>query len=266
MFTALSGMFITQEHLSMLVVLESLFFIALGGGASGTLNMWYDADIDALMRRTKNRPIPAGRISKQEALILGIILSIISVVGLGVVTNWVAGFFLALTIFYYVVVYTIWLKRFTPQNIVIGGGAGALPPIIGYACITGNVNIESFILFLIIFFWTPPHFWSLCLFVSTDYSVANIPMLPNVKGTNVTKNNIIFYTILTVISSVLPYYFSQGKFYLFTVIIFDIVFIKLSWNLWKSRDNTNVIAKKLFYFSLLYLFVIFSCIIVEGIL
>ena len=183
-FTALVGMLVAPGGINPFIGLIAIACIAIGAGASGALNMWYDADIDAVMSRTQNRPIPAGRMTRGEALAFGLILSVFSVTLLGLATNWVAGAFLAFTIFFYVVVYTMWLKRSTPQNIVIGGAAGAFPPMVGWAAVTGTLSWESFALFLIIFLWTPPHFWALALYKQGDYGAAGIPMMPNVAGEN----------------------------------------------------------------------------------
>src|ERR1700732_1808424 len=195
-FTALAGVLIAPSNVNPVIGLASLLAIAAGAGASGALNMWYDADIDALMRRTQNRPIPAGRMNKGDALGFGLVLAVLSVFPLGIGANWLAAALLSFTIFFYVAVYTMWLKRFTPQNIVIGGAAGALPPIVGYAAATGEITLASVALFAIIFVWTPPHFWALALVKADEYGRAGIPMLPNVKGTDRTRRDILFYTLL----------------------------------------------------------------------
>ena len=192
-FTALTGVLIAPAHVNPVIGFASLLAIAIGAGASGALNMWYDADIDALMRRTRRRPIPAGRVLKEDALGFGLVLSLLSVITLGIVANWLAAALLAFTIFFYVAIYTMWLKRSTPQNIVIGGAAGALPPIVGYAAATGEISLASLILFAIIFVWTPPHFWALALVKADDYGRAGIPMLPNVKGADRTRRDIFLY-------------------------------------------------------------------------
>jgi len=195
-FTAMVGLIVAPVPVHPFVAFTAILFIALGGGASGALNMWYDADIDRVMRRTRGRPIPAGRISEGEALGFGLALSAISCVMLGLAANWFAGAFLAFTIAFYVVVYTMWLKRTTPQNIVIGGAAGAFPPMIGWAVATGGVSVESFLMFLLIFMWTPPHFWALALFMKDDYSKAGVPMLTVTHGRKATRRHIFAYTLL----------------------------------------------------------------------
>src|SRR5690606_22438153 len=187
-----------------LLAMISILAIAIGAGASGALNMWYDADIDAVMTRTRTRPVPAGRVSPGEAMVFGLVLSAFSVMTLGLMANWLAASLLAFTIFFYVVIYTMWLKRTTPQNIVIGGAAGAIPPVIGWAAVTGNVSLDSVILFLIIFLWTPPHFWALALFKSDDYERAGIPMMPNVAGEASTKRQIFVYSAVVAVVGVLP--------------------------------------------------------------
>ena len=203
-FTALVGLLVAPGGINPVIGLIAVLCIAIGAGASGALNMWYDADIDAVMSRTANRPIPAGRIGRNDALGLGLTLSAFSVVLLGLATNWLAAGLLAFTIFFYAVVYTMWLKRSTPQNIVIGGAAGAFPPAIGWAAVTGSVGIEAVVLFLIIFLWTPPHFWALALYKQGDYAAAGIPMMPNVAGERSTKWQILLYTIVLVAVSLLP--------------------------------------------------------------
>jgi protoheme IX farnesyltransferase len=195
LFTAVTGVLIAPAHVNPVVGFASLLAIAAGAGASGALNMWYDADIDALMRRTRKRPIPAGRMAKEDALGFGLVLSVLSVMTLGIVANWLAAALLGFTIFFYVAVYTMWLKRSTPQNIVIGGAAGALPPIVGYAAATGEISFASIALFAIIFVWTPPHFWALALVKAEEYGRAGVPMLPNVKGPGRTRRDILFYTL-----------------------------------------------------------------------
>ncbi len=203
-FTAFAGLVLAPGHINPVLGLISILCIAIGAGASGALNMWYDADIDAIMTRTARRPIPAGRITPKEALAFGLILSCFSVVILGLAVNWLSASILAFTIFFYVVIYTMWLKRSTPQNIVIGGAAGAFPPMIGWACVTNSVTIESTVLFLIIFLWTPAHFWALALFKMRDYEAVGVPMLPNVSGERATKHQIVAYAVLTAVCGVVP--------------------------------------------------------------
>lgn len=211
MFTALVGIVIAPGHVHPVLAITSLICIAAGAGASGALNMWYDRDIDALMARTVNRPIPQGRVSPPEALAFGVILAFFSVMTLGVLVNWLAGALLAFTIFFYVVIYSVWLKRSTAQNIVIGGAAGALPPVVAWAAATGSLSVEPILLFAIIFFWTPPHFWALALFRSGDYARAGVPMLPVVAGPDATRLQILLYTVVLVAVALSPWplgYFS----------------------------------------------------------
>ena len=203
-FTAFVGLLLAPGGINPFVGVVAIVCIAVGAGASGALNMWYDSDIDAVMSRTANRPIPAGRMDRDHALALGLVLSAFSVALLGLATNWLAAGLLAFTIFFYAVVYSMWLKRSTPQNIVIGGAAGAFPPMIGWAAVTGSVSIEPIVLFLIIFLWTPPHFWALALYKQGDYGAAGIPMLPNVAGESVTKTQILIYSVVLVAATLVP--------------------------------------------------------------
>ncbi|TIU60528.1 MAG: protoheme IX farnesyltransferase, partial [Mesorhizobium sp.] len=195
-FTAFVGLVAAPVTINPLLAVIAILSIAIGAGASGALNMWYDADIDRVMTRTKDRPVPAGRVTPGEALSFGLVLSVLSVMTLGVLVNWLSAALLAFTIVFYAVIYTMWLKRWTPQNIVIGGAAGAIPPVIGWAAVTGNISLESLILFLIIFLWTPPHFWALALFKSEDYQRAGIPMMPNVAGQASTRRQIFAYSLI----------------------------------------------------------------------
>ncbi|WP_208440373.1 heme o synthase [Bartonella raoultii] len=266
-FTALVGLVVSPVSIHPFYGFLAIFCIAVGGGAAGALNMWYDADIDAVMERTKNRPIPMGKITPKKALIFGMTLSVLSVLIMGVFINWFAAFFLAFTIFFYVVIYTIWLKRITPQNIVIGGASGAFPPMIGWAVTTGTVSLNSFLLFLIIFMWTPPHFWSLSLFSSLDYEAAGVPMMPNVRGEYSTKKQILFYTVLMAICAAGPYITGLGRiFYGIFSTVLSIIFIYLAYRLWKSdtHDATIVMAKKMFFFSLFYLAALFGILLIES--
>ncbi|MFK5978566.1 MAG: heme o synthase [Rhizobiaceae bacterium] len=268
-FTALVGLVVAPGDINPFIGFIAILCITVGAGASGALNMWYDADIDKVMTRTANRPIPAGRITKNEALGFGLTLSFMSVLVMGSLVNWFSAAFLAFTIFYYAVFYTMWLKRSTPQNIVIGGAAGAFPPMIGWAAVTGNASIESFALFAIIFLWTPPHFWALALFKKSDYGAAGVPMMPNVKGERSTQNQILGYAFLTAISGVMPWvigFASTG--YGVVSALLGAVFIKYSYDVWTmpSDSETNGPAKKLFGFSILYLFLVFSALLVEAII
>ncbi len=265
-FTALAGLVLAPGHINPFMGFIAILCIAVGAGASGALNMWYDADIDAVMTRTANRPIPAGRVSGEEALAFGLILSFFSVGILGLAINWVAAGLLAFTIFFYAVIYTMWLKRWTPQNIVIGGAAGAFPPMIGWACVTGGVSIESIVLFLITFLWTPAHFWALALFKMRDYGSVGVPMLPNVAGEAATKRQILVYAVLTAIIGVVP---TALGFASFTYGIFagllGLCLIASSVGVLRMPDGDERMlpAKKLFAYSILYLFAIFTALMVD---
>ncbi len=226
-FTALVGLIVAPGSVHPFVGFVSILFIALGGGASGALNMWYDADIDRVMGRTKGRPIPAGRISEGEALGFGLALSGISCVMLALASNVFAGLFLAFTIFFYAVVYTMWLKRSTPQNIVIGGAAGAFPPMIGWAVATGGISVESVLMFTLIFLWTPPHFWALALFMNDDYTKAGVPMLPVTHGRRVTRRHIFGYTlVLAPFALALAFTTIGGPVYGLTAVVLNVLFIR----------------------------------------
>ncbi|WP_375616020.1 MULTISPECIES: heme o synthase [unclassified Bartonella] len=266
-FTALVGLVVSPVPINPWYGFLAILCIAAGGGGAGALNMWYDADIDAVMERTQKRPIPTGKISPRKAFIFGMVLSMLSVLVMGSFINWFAAFFLAFTIFFYVVIYTIWLKRITPQNIVIGGASGAFPPMIGWAVTTGTVSIDSFLLFLIIFMWTPPHFWALSLFSSLDYEAAGIPMMPNVRGEYSTKKQILFYTILMALCAAAPFFTGLGRiFYGIFSTILSIIFVYFAYRLWKAdtHNETILMAKKLFFFSLLYLAAIFGFLLIES--
>ncbi len=266
-FTAFVGMAIAPVGLNPVIGFEALLAIAVGAGASGALNMWYDADIDAVMRRTMKRPVPAGRLTAGEALGFGLPLAIGSVVFLGLATNVVAAGLLAFTIAFYVIVYTMWLKRSTPQNIVIGGAAGALPPMVGWAAVTGGIGLESLSLFLIIFLWTPPHFWALSLYKCEDYAKAGVPMLPVVAGEASTKRHILAYAVvLTVVAALLPPLVGVTS-WTYAVIAggLGVVFVWLAWAVFRmpAGDTAKLPARRLFTFSLLYLFLLFAVILAE---
>ena len=260
-FTALVGLVAAPGAIHPVLAFTALLCIAVGAGASGALNMWYDADIDALMTRTAGRPIPRRRIAPGEALGFGITLSGFSIVVLGLMVSWLAAALLAFTIFFYVVVYTMWLKRSTPQNIVIGGAAGALPPVIGWAAATGSVGLESLILFLVIFLWTPPHFWALALFKTDEYGKAGIPMMPNVAGVDSTKRQIFGYALVVALTAVAPALLGYASpAYGVAAAGLGAVFV---WYAWKvlvmpESDRSMAAAKALFGYSLLYLFAIFA--------
>ena len=266
-FTALVGMLMAPGQIHPVIGFIAILAIAVGGGASGALNMWYDADIDLMMGRTAKRPIPAGRISAETTLAFGLFLSVFSVATLGLIVNWLSAGLLAFTIFFYAVVYTMWLKRSTPQNIVIGGAAGAFPPIIGWACVTNSISLESIALFAIIFLWTPAHFWALALFKSEDYGRAGVPMLPNVAGERTTKNQIVLYAVLTAISGVVPTVMGFAGFaYGVVAAVLGMAFIWYSIQVWRMPDGDKkmIPAKKMFAYSLLYLFVIFTALLVDA--
>jgi protoheme IX farnesyltransferase len=263
-FTALVGMSRAPVRLDTLATFAAVAAIAAGGAAAGVLNMWYDADIDAVMTRTAMRPIPLGRISRFEALVLGLSLGVCAVVALALATNLAAAALLAGTILFYVVVYTAWLKRATPQNIVIGGAAGALPPVIGWAAATGDVGLEPLALFLIIFFWTPPHFWSLALNRTDDYARAGVPMLPVAAGRAATTRQILIYSGLMVLASELPWVFGfAGAVYGVIATICGALFLLLARQLNGSIETDRRAAHRLFVFSIFYLFALFSALLVD---
>ena len=265
-FTALVGMAVAPVQIHPVLLAVSLLCIAVGAGASGALNQWYDADIDALMRRTANRPIPAGRIAPSEASAFGVVLAIGSVAMLGLVSNWVAAGLLAFTIFFYAVVYTMWLKRSTPQNIVIGGAAGAFPPMIGWAAATGGFALESVILFLIIFLWTPPHFWALALLKHEDYARAGVPMLPVVAGRDETRRQILLYSLALAPTGIAPALFGfAGVVYLVVSLAFGAAFLVLAHRVYRHREGRRAekAARDLFAFSILYLFALFAVLLAE---
>ncbi|MEW5964954.1 MAG: heme o synthase [Pseudomonadota bacterium] len=267
-FTALVGMVTAPGGLHPLLAAIALIAIAVGAGASGALNMWYDADIDARMARTAARPIPRGKVTLDEALSFGVVLSVGSVLTLGVLVNWTAGALLALTIAFYVFVYTMWLKRRTPQNIVIGGAAGAFPPMVGWAAVTGSVSIESVLLFLIIFFWTPPHFWSLALYRCRDYERVGVPMLPVVAGAEETKRQILLYSLLLAPLGVVPALIGLGgAVYLVASVVLGAMFVWLAYDVRRSREGRegDQVARKLFRFSLAYLFLLFAVLLGEHV-
>ena len=264
-FTAFVGYYTAEPvesyELHPFLALIGIFAIALGAGASGVLNQWYDSDIDQLMLRTRDRPIPQGKIQPADALSFGVITSLLSIIILGLSVNWLAAILLAFTILFYAIVYTIWLKRYTVQNIVIGGAAGAFPPVIGQVCATGNVGIESLILFLIIFLWTPPHFWALALIKKDDYAAANIPMLPIVAGEKLTRKYILIYSFLLVPCSLLPWIFDYaGNLYLFIAMISGLEFLRRSFLIIKKVEGSE---KNLFIYSIFYLSIVFAGICID---
>jgi heme o synthase len=264
--SALAGMLLTPGHLHPVIGFSSLIAIAIGAGAAGALNMWYDADIDRVMIRTRGRPIPSGRIDRDLALIYGLVLAAFSVVTLGLVANWLAAALLAFTIFFYIVIYSMWLKRLTPQNIVIGGAAGALPPVVAYAAAAGSVSVSSIVLFAIIFVWTPPHFWALALIKSGDYARAGIPMMPNVKGPDRTRLEILVYSVLLAPLGVLPFVLGFGSpLYGAMSTVLGALFVVLALRVYRQRrgEEAETAAKHLFAFSILYLFILLAIIVAE---
>jgi heme o synthase len=265
-FTAAIGMLLAPGGIDPILGAIVILCIAVGAGGSGALNMWYDAEIDAVMSRTANRPIPAGRVSRNDALALGLICSAFSVATLGLAANWLAAGLLAFTIFFYAVIYTMWLKRATPQNIVIGGAAGAFPPMIGWAAVTGTVSIESCVLFLIIFLWTPPHFWALALYKQGDYGAAGIPMLPNVAGEAATKLQILLYSLVLAASTFAPVYLGfAGTIYGIVAAVTGASLIVLAWRLFRTREDVPMrrAARTLFTYSLSYLFLVFLALLTD---
>ncbi len=260
----------------------AILAIAAGAGASGAVNMWYDADIDAKMTRTRKRPIPRGAISRDNALIFGLLVGGFSVWLLGLATNYVASGLLAFTIFFYAVIYSVWLKRSTPQNIVIGGAAGAFPPMIGWAAVTGDITLNSIILFAIIFLWTPPHFWALALYKTGDYDKAGIPMMPNVKGAKSTRLQIFVYSVILAVTALLPVVTGlAGALYTGVAIVLNLVFLAMAYKVWRSGAGEQVginnaslydvgqgnkAARNLFAYSIAYLFAIFGALALDVIL
>jgi len=263
-FTGLVGMAVAPGNLHPVLAFTALLCIAVGAGASGAINMWYDADIDLVMERTKNRPVPSGKVTAQEALGIGASLSVASVLLMGLAVNMVAAGLLAMTIGFYVFIYTMWLKRRTPQNIVIGGAAGAFPPMIGWAAVSGDVGIESLVLFAIIFFWTPPHFWALSLWRDIDYAKAGVPMLPVVAGREATRRQMMVYSVLLWPIGVTPYFLGfAGPAFGIGSAILGAIFLLGTTKVWLKKDETS--AKQLFAFSILYLFLIFALLLGEVI-
>jgi len=268
-FTCAVGLLIAPVKIDFLNATFSLIAVALGSGAAGALNMWYESDLDSIMTRTCLRPIPTGKLTKNEALIFGVLSSFVSIIALYIFSNLTAALALTITILFYVFVYTIWLKRKTPQNIVIGGAAGALPPIIGWAIATDGVSLEPIILFLIIFIWTPSHFWALSLYKSDDYRKAKIPMLPIISGTKITKLNILIYAIILFPVAISPFVLNySGEMYLVLSVTLTGYYVYLSYKLFKEKNliKEKKLAVKLFGYSILYLFMIFTSILLDKII
>ncbi len=268
-FTALVGLLVAPVPVHPMVGFAAILFVAVGAGASGALNMWWDADIDAVMRRTAKRPVPSGQVTAEEALAIGVALSGISVVMLALAANLLAAGLLAFTIFFYAVIYSMWLKRWTPQNIVLGGAAGAFPPMIGWAIATGGVSIESALMFALIFMWTPPHFWALALFMREDYDNAGVPMLTVTHGRRVTRNHILAYTILLAPAAIgLGLTSIGGPVYLAVAVVMNTIFLKGAWDIWRRNEavaeaDSYAVEKKVFRFSLYYLFLHFGALLVD---
>ena len=261
-FTGFVGLYLAPGDGNLILQIIAVLCIAIGAGASGAINMWYDRDIDAVMSRTQTRAIPSGKVTAEAALTFGILLAGGSVMVMGLAVNWVAAILLMVTISFYVFVYTIWLKRRTPQNIVIGGAAGAFPPMIGWAAATGTVSIESITLFTIIFIWTPPHFWALSLYKSDDYKAAGVPMMPLVHGRYETKKQILLYSIVLGPLGIVPFLLGTlGTVYGATAALLGVLFIGTAWRV--MRDDSDKNCKQLFGFSILYLFLLFFAMIVD---
>jgi protoheme IX farnesyltransferase len=271
-FTAFVGLIIAPVSIHPIEALSAILFIAVGAGASGALNMWWDADIDAVMRRTQKRPVPSGRVTADEALAIGLALSGLSVVMLALAANLFAAGLLAFTIFFYAVVYSMWLKRYTPQNIVIGGAAGAFPPMIGWAVATGGVSIESALMFALIFMWTPPHFWALALFMKSDYHEAKVPMLTVTHGRRSTRLHVLVYTIILVpVALGLAFTSVGGPIYLTTALVMNLWFLKGAVDIWRRDEamaeaDSYSVEKRVFRVSLLYLFVHFGALLADHLM
>ena len=265
-FTCAVGLLIAPDKINFFDAMFSLLAVALGSGAAGALNMWYESDLDSVMSRTCLRPIPAGKLTRNQALVFGILSSLFSVIALYMLSNLFAAITLLITILFYVFVYTIWLKRKTPQNIVIGGAAGALPPVIGWAIATNGISLEPIILFLIIFIWTPSHFWALSLYKSEDYRKAKIPMLPITSGIKTTKLNILIYSLLLIPVAISPFILNySGETYLILAASLSIYYVFIAYKLFKEKNSVKEkkIATKLFGYSIFYLFMIFTSILID---
>ena len=266
-FTGLCGLLAAPGHIHPVLAFTAILCIALGAGAAATLNQWYEVDVDAKMKRTANRPLPAGRMDREAALHFGVGLSFFSVILMGMATNWLAAAVLAVSILFYVFVYTIWLKPRTAQNIVIGGAAGAFPPVIGWAAVTGDVTALPIALFMLIFFWTPPHFWALALFVKSDYAAAGIPMLPVVSGEVATRRQIWFYTAIMAVAALAPVLLNlTGVIYGTTALLGTALFALFAFQVYRRRESDPARMKpekRLFKYSILYLFLLFGAVVVD---
>ena len=268
-FTSICGLYLAPGYLHPFLCVTAILCISLGAGASGAINMWYDRDIDKLMDRTKNRAIPTGRIHPDNVLGFGIFLAFTSVILLGLTVNYFAAMLLAFSICFYIFIYTVWLKRSTHHNIVIGGAAGAFPPVIGWACVTGDLSLFPFMLFLLIFIWTPPHFWALSLYKDTEYSKVNIPMLPVVYGKRITKLQILIYSVILSFVSISPFFLNlTGLVYLFSSIFLNVIFLYFALKLFKSspkKNDNEISASRLFKYSIVYLYLIFIAFVCDKI-
>ncbi|MBD3663824.1 heme o synthase [Sulfitobacter aestuariivivens] len=269
-FTALVGMLAAPASVHPVIGFASILFIAIGAGASGALNMWWDADIDAVMRRTAKRPIPAGKVEPREALYLGVALSGLSVMMLALAANLLAAAMLAFTIFFYIVIYSMWLKRLTPQNIVIGGAAGAFPPVIGWIVATGTFSVEAWLMFALIFMWTPPHFWALALFMRSDYDDAEVPMLTVTHGRPLTRRHILAYTVLLAVLAIGTGFTAVGGYiYLTVAVVLNALFLVGAYRIWnrdevQAEADSYLVERKFFRLSLYYLFLHFGAILIEA--
>jgi heme o synthase len=269
-FTAIAGLLVAPVGVHPFIGFVAILCIAIGAGASGALNMWWDADIDAMMKRTRSRPVPSGRVTGDEALAIGLALSGFSVLFLGLAANWLAAGLLAFTIFFYAVIYSMWLKRATPQNIVIGGAAGAFPPVIGWAVATGTAPVEAWLMFALIFMWTPPHFWALALFVRTDYGDAGVPMLTETHGRRVTRNHILAYTLALIPVALAPAFTSiGGPVYLAVALVLNIQFLIRVIAVWRRDEDAAeadrfLAERRAFKLSLTYLFLHFGALLAEA--
>ena len=269
-FTALCGLLAARAPIDPVLGFTAILCIALGAGASGALNQWYEADLDAKMKRTAARPLPAGRMERQTALHFGVGLAVFSVLLLGLATNWLAAGILAFSIFFYAVIYTVWLKPSTPQNIVIGGAAGAFPPLLGWAAASGHVSVLPVLLFAIIFLWTPPHFWALALFVKTDYAAAGVPMMPVTAGARATRQQIMLYSVVLAASAIAPWALGlTGAVYGLAAVVLNIVFVVLAVRVWRNQATDAAgmrPEKRLFAYSVLYLFILFGALVVDRLM
>ncbi|GLQ34920.1 protoheme IX farnesyltransferase [Amylibacter marinus] len=271
-FTAAVGLIVAPVSVHPFLGFCAILFIGLGAGASGALNMWWDADIDAIMKRTQSRPVPAGKVTAHNAMLVGLWMSVLSVAMLGLAANWFAAAFLAFTIFFYAVIYSMWLKRSTPQNIVIGGAAGAFPPMVGWAAATGGVSIEAWGMFMLIFMWTPPHFWALALFMNDDYTKAGVPMLTVTHGRRTTRKHIMVYTVLlTPFCIGLGFTSIGGPVYFLASLILSVMFLRGAYGLYTRAEETAeadkyIAERRVFKFSLFYLFILFAALLVEEVM